>query len=299
MLVGNLNRLYEMTKTEYMRELDRFLSMNKSNLLNVISLDDRGGTLGHAAARHVRLTDEDMVKRNVLECHPCSTFDEPERMNAYVYTALMGMKDKIADWFLSADEDSKGWNGKFKKPIGHGVDLKFKGKITPTIHLELQRSRDPNSSLGFVIKTAYPYIQSKHATENGLDYRELAERLNGKEFTYAEDILRWIKNDTDLNVSLNARGDIAKINFYLSHTNNDRIILYASKDGEDFALKSNGILDRNFGYDDIFFTYPQLEDKIHEALNIIDDVAQMRRDLECEHSEHSVSQEIPIYDSER
>lgn len=296
--MGNLNRLYEMSKPEYMKEVDKFLALNKENLLDIISLDDRSGTLGHAAARHVGLTDEDLVRRNITECRPCSTFDEPERVNAYVYTALMGLKEKIADWFLSAEEESKGWNGNFKKPIGHGVDLKFKGKTTPTIHLELQRSRDSNSSLGFVIKTVYPYIQSKYASENGLDYRELAERINGREFTYAEDVLRWIKNDTDLNVTLNFRGDIVKINFYLSHKNNDKVILYVSKGGEDFALKTNGILDRNFGYDDIFFSYPQLEDKIHEALNIIDDVDQMRKDLECERSGQSISQDITFDDFE-
>ena len=268
--MANLKRLYEMSTQEYIREFDKILDRDREQIIHSLEFDNYSyGVIGHTLEKHVGISDNDLLKRNIKEKRCTTSFMDDKTAKAAIYGALLSTKKSLARWFLKDEDSVSNFYVKFKKDIGYGIDLKFDKKTSDTIVLVVERARDANSELGFIIKTAYCDL-SAASKFTGINYRELAEQIKGQKFSINEDLYRFIKNETDYSmkwISEN-KGFVVEIPGYESS-----LKVTINYPDMDFVLKSDGKLDYNFDYSDIFFS--EFYDDVQDLNRIILDMEEL------------------------
>ena len=171
----NLNTIQSMSYDEYAHELEHFCNQYDHILSDLISGEthDRG-KIGHSSQKHVGLTIDQMLERNIREKNNVSSFYNKAELDDTLSKAIIKNKDMIARQILNGQRAIIQF--KSDHEIGNGVDLLYEGVTCKDALFVIDPSRDRNTTSGLVLISAYPDIDGTGTKSTGINYITRAQK---------------------------------------------------------------------------------------------------------------------------
>ena len=171
----NLNAIQSMSYDEYAHELEHFCNQYKHILSDLISGEthDRG-KIGHSSQKHVGLTIDQMLERNIREKNDVSSFYNKAELDDTLCKAIINNKDMIARKILNGEPVKLKY--KADHEIGNGVDVLYEGVTCKDAVFIIDPSTDRNTTSGIVLITAYPDIDGTGTKSTGINYITRAQK---------------------------------------------------------------------------------------------------------------------------
>ena len=165
----NLKAIQSMSYDEYAHELEHFCNQYKHILSDLISGEthDRG-KIGHSSRKHVGLTIDQMLDRNIREKSNVSSFYNKAELDDTLCKAIINNKDMIARKILNGEPVKLKY--KADHEIGNGVDVLYEGVTCKDAVFIIDPSTDRNTTSGIVLITAYPDIDGAGTKSTGINY---------------------------------------------------------------------------------------------------------------------------------
>ena len=246
----NLNAIQSMSYDEYAHELEHFCNQYKHILSDLISGEthDRG-KIGHSSQKHVGLTIDQMLERNIREKNNVSSFYNKAELDDTLSKAIIKNKDSIARKILNGERAIIEF--KADHEIGNGVDVLYEGVTCQDALFVIDPSRDRNTTSGIVLISAYPDIDGTGTKSTGINYITKAQ----KDMNFLErkqDYLYRSMRDTDYesdDIHIMKNGNLV-FNDKLSNNQRLRTVFEVLTNSISFTLINNdGKID--FNMDDI------------------------------------------------
>ena len=171
----NLNAIQSMSYDEYAHELEHFCNQYKHILSDLISGEthDRG-KIGHSSQKHVGLTIDQMLERNIREKNNVSSFYNKAELDDTLSKAIIKNKDSIARKILNGERAIIEF--KADHEIGNGVDVLYEGVTCQDALFIIDPSTDRNTTSGIVLISAYPDIDGTCTKSTGINYITRAQK---------------------------------------------------------------------------------------------------------------------------
>ena len=214
----NLKAIQSMSYDEYAHELEHFCNQYKHILSDLISGETHEkGRLGHSIQRHVGLTVDQMLERNIREKNNVSSFYNKAELDDTLNKAIIKNKDEISHKILNGERVKL----KFKadREIGNGVDVLYEGVTCQDSVFIIDPSTDRNTTSGIVLISAYPDIDGTGTKSTGINYITRAQ----KDMNFLErkqDFLYRSMRDTDYEknqIHIVRNGNLALIDELSNH----------------------------------------------------------------------------------
>ena len=214
----NLKAIQSMSYDEYAHELEHFCNQYKHILSDLISGETHEkGRLGHSIQRHVGLTVDQMLERNIREKNNVSSFYNKAELDNTLNKAIIKNKDEISHKILNGERVKL----KFKadREIGNGVDVLYEGVTCQDSVFIIDPSTDRNTTSGIVLISAYPDIDGTGTKSTGINYITRAQ----KDMNFLErkqDFLYRSMRDTDYEknqIHIVRNGNLALIDELSNH----------------------------------------------------------------------------------
>ena len=214
----NLKAIQSMSYDEYAHELEHFCNQYKHILSDLISGETHEkGRLGHSIQRHVGLTVDQMLERNIREKSNVSSFYNKAELDDTLCKAIINNKDMIARKILNGEPVKLKY--KADHEIGNGVDVLYEGVTCKDAVFIIDPSTDRNTTSGIVLITAYPDIDGTGTKSTGINYITRAQ----KDMNFLErkqDYLYRSMRDTDYEknqIHILRNGNLALIDELSNH----------------------------------------------------------------------------------
>ena len=171
----NLNAIQSMSYDEYAHELEHFCNQYKHILSDLISGEthDRG-KIGHSSQKHVGLTIDQMLERNIREKNDVSSFYNKAELDDTLSKAIIKNKTEISRKILNGERAIIQF--KSDHEIGNGIDVLYEGVTCKDALFVIDPSRDRNTTSGLVLISAYPNIEGTGTKSTGINYITRAQK---------------------------------------------------------------------------------------------------------------------------
>ena len=165
----NLKAIQSMSYNEYAHELEHFCNQYKHILSDLISGETHEkGRIGHSIQKHVGLTIDQMLDRNIREKSNVSSFCNKAELDDTLSKAIIKNKDSIARKILNGERAIIEF--KADHEIGNGVDVLYEGVTCQDALFIIDPSTDRNTTSGLVLISAYPDIDGTGTKSTGINY---------------------------------------------------------------------------------------------------------------------------------
>ena len=171
----NLKAIQSMSYDEYAYELESFCNRYNHILSDLISGETHEkGRIGHSIQKHVGLTIDQMLDRNIREKNNVSSFYNKAELDDTLSKAIIKNKDSIARTILNGERAIIEF--KADHEIGNGVDVLYEGVTCQDALFVIDPSRDRNTTSGIVLISAYPDIDGTGTKSTGINYITRAQK---------------------------------------------------------------------------------------------------------------------------
>jgi len=260
----NLNAIKAMSYREYAQHLLQYTNAHKGELARCVNIDlSENGMIGHAAERHIGLSIPDLVKQNVEKQKGIGTFSDLQTYEKCLDILFQKHGMSLAKvYFETINQHKKDFilDINMNTTVGYGIDVCFQLVNPKSVRFVFAPSKDPNSELGFIIKTAYPNME-QNLEYTDTNYRPMAEAYIKPEDLEKDFIIRQFK---DMGYDCYSYKNHIVIPFYLK--NEDKIFVHMDLEGNININYINKEFDKEIDFGDVVFNKYHLPGRVQESI---------------------------------